>query len=111
MSSIDGRLLADRWTAPANGINASGLRSHYDQVASRFDSDGWIVGRTTMEEIVGINPPREVRPTAAGLRSTHIADRKGRDVAVAIDPHGKLHYGQDNAGDEKQHFAGDKESG
>jgi riboflavin biosynthesis pyrimidine reductase len=43
-------------------------------------------------------PPREVKPAAAGLRSTHIADRKGRDVAVALDPHGKLHYGQDNAG-------------
>jgi riboflavin biosynthesis pyrimidine reductase len=98
MSSIDGRLLADRWTAPANGSNASSLRSYYDQVASRFDSDGWIVGRTTMEEIMGTNPPREVKLTAAGLRSTHIADRKGRDVAVAMDPHGKLHYGQDNAG-------------
>jgi riboflavin biosynthesis pyrimidine reductase len=98
MSSIDGRLLADRWTAPANGINATTLRSHYDQVASRFDSDGWIVGRTTMEEIVGNNPPRVVKPAAAGLRATHIADHKGRDVAVAIDPHGKLHYGQDHAG-------------
>ena len=98
MSSIDGRLLADRWTAPANGINAATLRSHYDQVASRFESDGWIVGRTTMEEIVGNNPPRVVEPTAAGLRATHIADRKGRNVAVAIDPHGKLHYGRDEAG-------------
>ena len=65
MSSIDGRLLADRWTAPANGINAATLREHYDQVASRFDSEGWIVGRTTMEEIMGINPPREVKLTAA----------------------------------------------
>jgi riboflavin biosynthesis pyrimidine reductase len=98
MSSIDGRLFFDRWTAPAKGINASSLRSHYDQVASQFDSDGWIVGRTTMEEIMGVNPPREVKLMAAGLGSTHIADRKRRDVAVAIDPHGKLHYGQDNAG-------------
>jgi hypothetical protein len=40
MSSIDGRLFFDRWTAPAQGINATTLRSHYDQVASRFDSDG-----------------------------------------------------------------------
>ena len=98
MSSIDGRLLVDRWTAPATGINAKTLRSHYDQVASRFDSDGWIVGRTTMEEIMGINPPRVVKPAVAGLRTTHIADRKGRGVALAIDPHGKVHYGQDNAG-------------
>ena len=51
-----------------------------------------------MEEIMGINPPREVEPTAASLRTTHIADRKGRGVALAIDPHGKVHYRQDNAG-------------
>ncbi|MEJ0001052.1 MAG: dihydrofolate reductase family protein [Verrucomicrobiota bacterium] len=33
---------------------------------------------------------------ATNLRGTHVADRKGRDVAVAVDPHGKVHYGQDN---------------
>jgi len=49
MSSIDGRLLADRWTAPAAGIDADTLRQHYEQVAARFDADGWIVGRKTME--------------------------------------------------------------
>ena len=97
-SSIDGRLLVDRWTAPATGIDAPTLRSHYDQVASRFDSDGWIVGRTTMEEIIGTNPPRTVKSSGGPLRAIYVADRKGRDVAVAIDPHGKLHYGQDNAG-------------
>jgi 5-amino-6-(5-phosphoribosylamino)uracil reductase len=32
------------------------------------------------------------------LRSTHFADRKGRDLAVAVDPHGRLHYGRDDAG-------------
>ena len=97
-SSIDGRLLVDRWTAPATGIDATTLRSHHDQVASRFDSDGWIVGRTTMEEIIGTNPPRTVKSSEGRLRAIYVADRKGRDVAVAIDPHEKLHYGQDNAG-------------
>jgi riboflavin biosynthesis pyrimidine reductase len=97
-SSIDGRLLVDRWTAPAGEIDATTLRSHYDQVASRFDSDGWIVGRTTMEEIIGTNPPRTVKSSGSQLRAIYVADRKGRDVAVSIDPHGKLHYGQDNAG-------------
>ncbi len=39
-------------------------------------------------------------PDIAGdhRRETHIADRKGRAVAVAIDPRGKLHYGRDDAG-------------
>jgi hypothetical protein len=51
----------------------------------------------TMEEIVQGNP-RIVKSARGDLRATHIADRKGRNVAVAIDPHGKLHYGQANAG-------------
>jgi len=41
-----------------------------------------------MEEIVGNNSPRVLKPAAAGLGTTHSADRKGRDVAVEIDPHG-----------------------
>jgi riboflavin biosynthesis pyrimidine reductase len=97
ISSIDGRLFVDRRTAPATGIKAATLRAHYDEVASRFKSDGWIVGRKTMEEVVQGNP-RTVKPVGDDLRSTYVADRHGRDVAVAIDPHGKLHYGQDNAG-------------
>jgi riboflavin biosynthesis pyrimidine reductase len=87
---IVGRLLL-------KGINAATLRSYYDQVASWFDSDGWIVGRKTMEEIIE-SKPRNAESTAGYPRSIHVADRKGRDVAVAIDPQGKLHYGQDNAG-------------
>jgi riboflavin biosynthesis pyrimidine reductase len=38
-------------------------------------------------------------PTNPGnLRGTYVADRRGRDIAVAIDPHGRLHYGKDHAG-------------
>jgi riboflavin biosynthesis pyrimidine reductase len=97
MSSIDGRLFVDRWTAPAVGIKAATLREHYDEVASQFESDGWIVGRKTMEELIQSNP-RNVKSAGDDLRTTHIGNRKGRDVAVTIDPQGKLHYGQDNAG-------------
>ena len=50
-----------------------------------------------MEEIIQ-GPARTVKLAGGDLRSTHVADRKGRRVAVAIDPHGKLHYGQDNIG-------------
>lgn len=96
--SIDGRQDARRWTTAAAGIDAAQLRRYYDDVATHFDADGWIVGRVTMEELAHAVP----RPIAAGtvssdLRSTHVGDRQGRDVAVAIDPSGKLHYGQDHA--------------
>ncbi|WP_074078475.1 dihydrofolate reductase family protein [Microvirga massiliensis] len=97
VSSVDGRLLVERWTPPAAGIDADIVHRTYEQVASRFEADGWIVGRTTMEAYAE-GTARTPRALPGNLRSTHAADRKGRDVAVAIDPHGKLHYGQDNAG-------------
>jgi riboflavin biosynthesis pyrimidine reductase len=96
VSSVDGRLLVNRWTPPAAGIDADIVHRTYEQVAARFESGGWIVGRKTMEDFAEgtAQTPREI-PT--GLRQTHIADRKGRDLAVGIDPHGRLHYGQNNA--------------
>ncbi|MFC5357988.1 dihydrofolate reductase family protein [Azospirillum himalayense] len=97
VSSIDGRLLVDRWTSPAAGVDAGRLLEHYDQVAARFDADGWIVGRKTME-VYAKGVARTPGYGGDGLREPHIADRKGRAVAVAMDPRGTLHYGQDNAG-------------
>jgi hypothetical protein len=49
VSSIDERLLMDRWTRPAAGMAADIAHRTYDQIAARFDADGWIVGRKTME--------------------------------------------------------------
>jgi len=97
ISSIDGRLLVDRWTTPAKGIDADRLSEYYDSVATRFEAEGWIVGRKTMDAFAE-GRARSVKSTGGNLRDTYMADRKGRDIAVAIDPHGKLHYGQDNAG-------------
>jgi len=97
VSSIDGRLLVDRWTPPASGVDRVRLRRHYEEVAARFDADGWIVGRKTMGEIVKgtARPPAVV---GSQPRRTHVADRRGRGLAVAVDPHGRLRYGRDDAG-------------
>ncbi len=97
VSSVDGRLLTNRWTAPAAGIDRKTLFGYYDQVAARFDAEGWIVGRKSMEPYTK-GTPRTVELTAGNLHETYVADRKDRNIAVSVDPHGKLHYGQDNAG-------------
>ncbi|PWC38782.1 5-amino-6-(5-phosphoribosylamino)uracil reductase [Azospirillum sp. TSO22-1] len=97
VSSIDGRLLVDRWSSPAAGVDSGALLGHYDQVAARLNADGWIVGRKTMEAYAK-GKARTPGFAGNGVRDTHIAERKGHAVAVAIDPHGRLHYGQDNAG-------------
>ncbi len=91
VSSIDGRLLVDRWSEPAAGIDGAMLRGHYDAVAARLDNQGWIVGRKTMEDYAK-GTTRSATATTFP-RENHIAERGERDIAVAIDLHGRLHYG------------------
>jgi riboflavin biosynthesis pyrimidine reductase len=96
VSSIDGRLLVDRWTPPPAGVDGNIIHETYNQVAARFMADGWIAGRKSMEGYAE-GTARTIDALPADLRSTHVADRKGRDVAVAVDPHGRLHYGRGDA--------------
>jgi 5-amino-6-(5-phosphoribosylamino)uracil reductase len=96
-TSIDGRLHPSRFTGPAAGIAAEVLRRHYDAIAGRFEAVGWLVGRKTMAEMAK-GRERVFANTPSRAREPHIANRKGRDLAIAIDPSGRVHYGQDNIG-------------
>lgn len=95
VSSIDGRLHPSRYTAPAAGVDGTRLREHYDETAASFAAQGWMVGRVTMEEI-SKGKPRQVTSPGVASREPFVGDRGDRDLAVAIDPHGKVHYGQDD---------------
>lgn len=93
ISSIDGRLLVDRWSKPARGNEA--LLNHYDDVGERFEADGWIAGRRTMSSL--LDPVGEMAAGDAPVsRETYIGDRNGRGLAVILDPGGKLNYESDD---------------
>ena len=95
VASIDGRLRYQRWSKPAPGIDPDVLDGHYEETAGRFKADGWMVGRQTAANM-SEGTPRKPKTIPGDLRKTHVADRKGRPVAVTVDPHGKVHYGGDN---------------
>jgi riboflavin biosynthesis pyrimidine reductase len=95
VASVDGRLRYQRWSKPAEGINPNTLDAHYEETANRFNADGWMVGRQTAQNM-SEGVPRKPKTLSGDLRGTHVGDRKGRAVAVTVDPHGKVHYGTDN---------------
>lgn len=97
VTSIDGRLHPSRFTSAAAGVSIAALRSHYEKVASRFEADGWIVGRKTMAEMAK-GQARAIVDAPAVAREPHVAGRNGRGLAVAIDPSGRVRYGKDNVG-------------
>lgn len=91
ISSIDGRLQPSRWTPPANGISPDLKSTQYEEVATRLNGDGWMVGRVTMQGYAKGHADAVDIP-AGDLRTTFIAPGEHSTVAVAIDPHGKLEY-------------------
>jgi len=97
VTSIDGRLHPSRFTVPAAGIPAEVLRGHYEQVTGQFGAEGWIVGRKTMAEMAK-GSERTIADAPQVAREPHVGDRNGRDLAIAFDPAGRVHYGKDNIG-------------
>jgi riboflavin biosynthesis pyrimidine reductase len=96
-TSIDGGLHPSRFTRPAAGVSVEALRRHYEAVHDRFEAEGWIVGRKTMAEMAK-GCERTVAVDSPLAREPHLGHRNGRNLAVAIDPSGRVHYGRDNVG-------------
>ncbi|MCJ2052860.1 RibD family protein [Methylobacterium sp. J-070] len=95
VTSIDGRLHPSRFTVPVAGVDKDRLRRHYDEVSPRLGARGWMCGRVTMQEI-SKGKGRTVTSPGITSREAFVGDRGDRDLAVAIDPNGKVHYGQDH---------------
>jgi 5-amino-6-(5-phosphoribosylamino)uracil reductase len=98
VSSIDGRLLTERWTQPVNGSRDK-LLTLYESIAERLDGDGWLIGRKSMEYFA-TGKPRKIKAASSLPRETFIAEgRKGHKIAAVADPSGKLHYAKDKTED------------
>ncbi|MBR1251012.1 dihydrofolate reductase family protein [Bradyrhizobium sp. AUGA SZCCT0169] len=96
-TSIDGRLHPSRFTRAATGIPGDVLRGHYEKIHEGFEAEGWIVGRKTMSEMAK-GTERRLAEAPKAPRQAHIGERRGRKLAIAIDPSGRVHYGNDNVG-------------
>lgn len=99
ISSIDGRLQPSRWTSPVDGISPDLKSTQYEDIATRINADGWMVGRVTMQGYAKGHPTQVDVPTG-DLRTTFVAPGDHRTFAVAIDPEGKLEYGRNRIGQE-----------
>ena len=54
-SSIDGRLLIDRWLRPDTEAEHALVGSTYDSLGAKLGTEGWMVGRTTMEDFASVH--------------------------------------------------------
>ena len=87
-TTIDGRILADRWPKLPGAKNAGKL---FETTADTFGVPAWLVGTTTMREFAG----RAVRLKAARRRverTDHVAQGDARSFAIGADAKGALRF-------------------
>src|SRR5512140_1583215 len=87
-TTIDGRILTDRWPRLPGRKSAAGL---FESTADSFGVGAWLVGTTTMREFAG----RDRKLAAAGRRidrTDHVAGRRARRFAIGADAKGKLRF-------------------
>lgn len=88
-TSIDGRIVVDRWPEAASAA----LRSAYEQIHATYDAEGWICGRITMEPFAkGVRSESQVAREYRGVTSQEDFRAPGEfdSFAFAIDPRGRL---------------------
>ena len=94
MSSVDGRIVVDRWPTVEH-------LDEYEKTAETYRADAWMCGRVTMEPFAGSSRSeavirRERRRKARGKRADWIAKPDRGRCAVAIDASGRLLWKKNN---------------
>jgi riboflavin biosynthesis pyrimidine reductase len=88
--SIDGRIVVDGWPEPL----PKGVHRHYEEIHNRYDAQGWICGRVTMESFAGATRSQADvgREYHGEPRADFIAPGEHESFAFAIDPSGRCDW-------------------
>ncbi len=87
-TTIDGRILTDRWPALPGRSNPAHL---FERTADSFGIDAWLVGTTTMREFAG--PDRKLARAGRRVgREDRIADPRAQRFAIGADANGRLRF-------------------
>jgi 2,5-diamino-6-(ribosylamino)-4(3H)-pyrimidinone 5'-phosphate reductase len=87
-TTIDGRILSERWGKLPRGISSAKL---FETTAASFNIGAWLVGTTTMREFAGRNVP--LKPAKERIeRVDHVADPGAKTFAIGADAHGVLRF-------------------
>lgn len=87
-SSVDGRIVSRRWSPIERG-------SDYEDVHNELSGDAWMCGRITMRGYTR-GQPADDHDTTPVRRTDHIVKAEAAGYALALDFHGRLHWGVRN---------------
>lgn len=94
MSSVDGRLLPGRWTAPFDGTNPSELFKEYAAIGKSLDTDAWMFGKATTREAF----PYKFMPKGELVGESgkvFVGNRTSSKLFITIDPDADIFFTSD----------------
>jgi 2,5-diamino-6-(ribosylamino)-4(3H)-pyrimidinone 5'-phosphate reductase len=93
-TSIDGKILGDRWGKLPGDKDSANL---FETTAASFGIGAWLVGTTTMDEFDG---PKRKLPRAKTTIPKHdyIANPKAKSLAIGADAKGVLRFQENEVG-------------
>ena len=99
MSSVDGRLIGDRWSNPFDGKTPDDVIAPYYTISLELEAQAWMVGRKTVQ-IHNFPHTFEHEGELVTDPKTFIGKQSSARVSIVLDPKGKILY-------ENNHIEGD----
>lgn len=95
MSSVDGRLIADRWTPPFDGTKQENLYEPYYEISKELNVLAWMIGNNTIQIDNGVKifDYKNYSPTQEF--KTYVGKRETENTCVVFDSKGKIIYPKD----------------
>lgn len=91
MSSVDGRLLPNRWTSPYDSTDPAELFMEYTSIGKQLGTDAWMFGKTTTRESFPNKfMPKNSEHAKAGKVFCPIA--LSERLFITIDPDGDIFF-------------------
>lgn len=97
MSSVDGRLLPGRWTAPFDGTSPSELFNEYATIGKDLGTDAWMFGKSTAREAFPDKFTAKGKPIGKVGKSgkVFIGFRTSSRLFITIDPDADILFTSD----------------
>lgn len=92
MSSVDGRLLNDRWTEPFDGTPASALLQVYATIGHELGTDAWMFGKNTLRAAFPEKFETDGCAVALDTPAVFVGDRRSERMFIVVDPEADIYF-------------------
>ena len=92
MSSVDGRLLNERWTEPYDGTPASALLQVYASIGRELGTDAWMFGKNTLRAIFPYKWSIDGHTVPSEYPAVFIGERHSERIFIVADPEADIYF-------------------